>query len=102
MGNPILVQACLRLDKDKIPVNIEIGKEYHFYKEGHRLYQIKVPMDLRTSDWKFICRIIVKEYTIGEGRTEGTYIPVKLFSEEDKKIITKAYVSDEEVEEILR
>ena len=102
MWNQILLQACLRLDRDDIPTDLEIGKEYSFKKSDHRLYQINVPMDLRTSDRDFICRIIITEYTIGKGRTQGTYIPVKFFTEEENKTITKAFVSDAEVIEILK
>lgn len=102
MGNPFLLQACLRLKKEDIPSPLVLGKEYSFFKDGHRLYQINVPMDLRTSDWKFLGRIIVTEFTVGKNRTEGKFILVKEFSDEDKKAITKSYVSDEEVEAILK
>lgn len=102
MWNQILLQACLRLDKKDIPTNLKIGKEYSFKKNDHRLYQINVPMDLRTSDRNFICRIIITEYTIGKWSTQGTYIPVKFFTEEENKTITKTFVSDTEVIDILK
>ncbi|MEK6857883.1 MAG: DUF2584 family protein [Nanoarchaeota archaeon] len=101
MGNPFLLQACLRLNTEEIPKELELGREYTFSKEGHRLYQIKVPMDLRTTDWEFIARVIVTKYSLGDNKTEGIYIPVKLFSAEERKIITKTYVSDEEVRSVL-
>jgi hypothetical protein len=101
MGNPFLLQACLRLDEDEIPTELELGREYNFSKEGHRLYQIKVPMDLRTADWDFVARIVVTKYTLGDNKTEGIYIPVKLFSAEERRIITRTYVSDEEVRSVL-
>ncbi len=65
MGNPFLLQACLRLNEDAIPSPLEIGKEYPFWKEGHRLYQIKTPMDLRTTDWKAIGRCVMHENVAG-------------------------------------
>jgi len=99
MGNPFLLQACLRLNNP--PNSLILGKEYRFRKEGHRLYQINVPMDLRTSDWKFLGRIIITEYTVGKNRTEGTFVLVKEFSETEKEIITKCFVSDEEVNRVL-
>ncbi len=101
MGNPILLQACLRLDKQEIPEELTLGKEGKFFKEGHRLYQLDVPMDLRDSEWNFYGRIIIREYTIGKNRTQGTYVLVKEFSEQERETITKAYVSDEEVKEVL-
>ena len=101
MGNPFLLQACLRLDPGEIPKQLVLGKKYAFQKKDHRLYQIKVPMDLRTTNWKFIARVVILKYAIGKNKTEGTFVPVKLFSEKDKEIITTTYVSAEEVERIL-
>ncbi len=101
MGNPFLVQACLRLNKEEIPENLEIGNEYRFSKKSHRIYQINVPMDLRTSDWNFIARVVVTKYTLGNDKTEGVFVPVKIFSKEEREIITKTYVSDEEVNSVL-
>lgn len=102
MGNPFLLQACLRLSEDKIPAPLELGKEYPFFKSGHRLYQIKVPMDLRTEDWKAIGRGVITQFTIGNGMTQGLFVMVKLFTKEEAEYATKTYVSDEEVEAILR
>ena len=58
-------------------------------------------MDLRTETWNFLGRVIVTEFTVGKNRTEGTFILVKEFSLAEKEIITKAYVSDEEVSQVL-
>ncbi len=102
MGNPFLLQACLRLNEKELPKALEFGKEYNFKKDGHRLYQINVPMDLRTEDWKFLGRIIITEYTVGKNRTEGTFVLVKKFSENEKEIISKSYVSDEEVKKAVK
>ncbi len=102
MWNPILLQACLRLNKQDIPNDLVIGNEYFFEKKWHRLYQIKVPMDLRESNRDFVCRIIILEITIWNWITKWKYMPVKLFSEDDKNIITKTYVSDENIELILK
>ena len=99
MGNPFMIQACLRTDE--IPDKLEIGKKYLFEKKGHRLFQLTVPMDLRTNNWEFKARIIITEFKLGHNKTTGTFIPVKLFSEKENEIITKTYVSDEEVKEIL-
>ena len=102
MGNPFLVQACLKLDNDQIPKVLEFGKKYSFKKENHRLYQINVPMDLKDNDWNFLARIVVTEYTIGNNKTEGTFVLVKDFSEDEKNVITKTFVSDQEVDNILK
>jgi len=59
-------------------------------------------MDLRTNDWKFLGRIIITEFIVGKNRTEGTFILVKEFSDQERETITKTYVSDEEVNKILK
>ena len=101
MGNPFLLQACLRLGVKEIPHQLKIGKEYHFHKQDHRIYQINVPMDLRTTEWKAIGRCVVTEYTIGNGRTEGTFVMVQIFDKEQAEQVTKTFVSDTEVQKIL-
>ena len=35
MGNPFLLQACLRLPNSQIPEALELGKEYSFEKQDH-------------------------------------------------------------------
>ncbi len=102
MGNPFLLQACLRLSEKEISNPLEIGKKYTFEKPGHRLYQINVPMDLRTSDWKALGRCVVTEFTVGNNCTKGIFVMVKLFDKEQAKQVTNTYVSDQEVEKILK
>ncbi len=101
IGNPFLLQACLRLDSDEIPKDLELGREYRFCKRGHRLYQIMVPMDLRSDSWEFYGRVVIIEYTVGKNRTEGTFVLIKEFSDEEREVITRAYVSDEEVDSVV-
>lgn len=101
MGNPFQLQACLRMDKKDIPVPLEIGKRYEFNKNGHRLYQIKVPMDLRDENWIAYGRCVVVEYTLGNDKTDGTYVMVRIFDDEQREQATKSFVSDEEVDVVL-
>lgn len=101
MGNPFLLQACLKLDKSEMPNSFEIGKEYNFAKKGHRIYQIQVPMDLRDNSWNAYGRCVIIKYTLGNDETIGTYMMVKIFDSEQAKHVTNTYVSDEEVKNIL-
>lgn len=101
MGNPFLLQACLRLDANDIPQPLEIGKKYRFSKNEHRLYQINIPMDLRDENWNAFGRCVITEYTLGNNKTAGTYVMVKIFDAEQAKQVTDTYVSDEEVDAIL-
>ena len=59
-------------------------------------------MDLKDNDWNFLARVVVTEYTIGNNKTEGTFVLVKDFSEDEKNVITKTFVSDQEVDNILK
>lgn len=101
MGNPFLLQACLKINKDKIPNPLELAKKYSFTKDKHRIYQINIPMDLRDDSWKAYGRCVITEYTLGDNKTTGTYVMVKIFSDEQVKYVTDTYVSDEEVENVL-
>ncbi len=101
MGNPFKLQACLRMDKKDIPVPLKIGKKYNFNKNGHRLYQIKVPMDLRDENWNAYGRCVITEYTLGNNKTTGIYVIVKVFDKVQGEQVTKAFVSDEEVDAVL-
>jgi hypothetical protein len=101
MGNPFLLQACLRLDKDQLPEHLEIGKKYKFSKDGHRLYQLNVAMDLRDKEWKVYGRCVVTEYTVGHDKTTGEFVMVKIYNEEQSRYATESYISDEEVIKIL-
>ena len=66
------------------------------------MYQLNVPMDLRTSEWQFLGRVIVTEFTVGNGRTTGAFMLVKEFSDAEREVITKTFVSNEEVQEVLQ
>ncbi|MFA6131590.1 MAG: DUF2584 family protein [Patescibacteria group bacterium] len=101
MGNPFLLQACLRMDAKDLPSPLEIGKKYNFAKNEHRLYQINVPMDLRDNDWNAYGRCVITEYTVGNNKTMGTYVVVTIFDEKQREQVTKTFVSDEEVKAIL-
>jgi len=101
MGNPFLLQACLRIDEKEIPQPLEIGKEYKFRKDDHRLYQIKVPMDLRDQNWNAFGRCVITKYSIGNKETVGTYVMVKIFNEEERKYATNTFVSDDDVDIVL-
>lgn len=101
MGNLFELQACLRIDKKNIPNPLEIGKQYNFNKNGHRFYQIKVPMDLRDENWNAYGRCVITKYTLGEGKTIGIYVLVKIFDEIQGRQVTKSFVSDEEVNDVL-
>jgi len=56
--------------------------------------------DIEYLGWFWL--VIVTQFTVGNNKTSGKFILVKEFSDEDKEIITKAFVFDEEVDRILK
>ncbi|MBU0722235.1 hypothetical protein KKA93_02145 [Patescibacteria group bacterium] len=61
----------------------------------------KVPMDLRDENWNAYGRCVITKYTLGEGKTIGTYVLVKIFDKIQGEQVPKAFVSDEEVDAVL-
>lgn len=59
-------------------------------------------MDLWTEDWKALGRCVITEYTVGKGRTEGVFVIVKIFDKLQSEQVTNTFVSDEEVEKVLK
>lgn len=95
MGSIISQQGCLKLSKKQGLVEkkkIKKGKTYKFKKEGHRLYMLDTPMDLITDKWEFVAKILMLEFTVGRGRTEGSYRVIKVFSEEEARAISKSLI----------
>lgn len=100
MGSIWTQQGCLRIGKEQGLVEkdqLEIGKEYPFRKEKHRLYMIGVPMDLISKDWQAIAKIIVIEYTIGHNETRGIYKVLKIYSDEESAVISRTLIPYEEI-----
>lgn len=92
MGSTISQQGCLKLSKKQGLVKrekLKKGKIYKFKKEGHRLYMLNTPIELITDKWEFVAKILMIEFTVGKGRTEGSYKVIKTFSKEDVEVISK-------------
>lgn len=73
------------------------GKSFNFNKDGHRIYPVDVPIDLANEAWEIIGRVVVREITVGKGRTEGIYEVLLVYGETEKAILTQVNRSGESV-----
>ena len=73
------------------------GKEYPFKKDGHRLFMIDTPIELMTPDWQVIARIIITEITVGHNETKGIYKILKVYSDEEVKIVSGTVIPFDQV-----
>lgn len=91
MGSTLSQQGSLRLDVNQGLVerdNLVESKEYTFKKDGHRLFMLDTPMELITTDWQVLARVMIIEYTVGHNETKGVYKVLKVYSDEEVKIVS--------------
>jgi hypothetical protein len=101
MGATLSQQGSLKLNKEQGLVEateLKEGAEFAFEKQKHRLYILDTPMQLLTSDWQAIATIIVTEITIGHGKTKGVYKILKIYSEEERKVVSGTLIPYQETQ----
>lgn len=95
MGANWSQQGCLRLNKEQGLVErdkLKKGSEYAFEKSKHRLYMLEIPMMLITDDWKAIATIMITEITVGHRKTKGIYKVLKVYSDDEVKVVSGTLV----------
>lgn len=93
-------QGSLRISKEQGLIeraDLVTGKDYTFKKDGHRLYLIDTPMELVTPDWQVIARIMITEITVGHNETQGIYKVLKIYSDEEVKIVSGTVIPFDQV-----
>lgn len=58
---------------------------YEFFKREHRIYPLEIPIDLVNEDWVVLGQIIILEYTVGGGHTNGKYKVIEIYTEDKKR-----------------
>ena len=86
MGYATEINSCLKIPLDE--TKLKVGQRYNFEKKGERIYSLRIPMDLINDKWEVIGKVIIREVTIGEGKTKGTYEVLKIYDEQERKIFT--------------
>jgi hypothetical protein len=95
MGATWSQQGCLRISPDQGLVareDLQVGKEYPFKKTTHRLYSLDVPMVLFTRKWQAIASVIITEITVGHNITKGIYKVLKVYSDEEVRIVSQTTI----------
>lgn len=84
-------QGSLKIDKTQGLIErdkLVEGAEYAFKKDGHRLFMLETPIELITSDWQAIARIMITEFTVGHSKTKGIYKILKVYSDEEVRVVS--------------
>jgi len=76
---------------------LELGKEYRFYKNEYRVYPLDIPIDLLNEDWEAVAKIIIIEVSNFEGKTTGKYKVIKIYSGQEKEILSKHFQENQEL-----
>lgn len=90
MGFLIEFNWTLKLKKSDglIEEILKPDQSYKFSKSGHRVYPINMPIDLINNNWEAVAKVIVESLQIIDGRTCGKYKVLKIYSGEEKAILT--------------
>ena len=65
------------------------GGVFEFTKDEYRIYPVDQPVDLINRNWEALARVVVVEMTCANKKTCGKYKVVKMYGEEERKILTK-------------
>jgi hypothetical protein len=71
------------------------GEIYDFVKGGNRVFPIKTPIDLISSEREAIAKIKIIEFTNTKEATRGKYRVIKIYKGEEKELLTKYWIENE-------
>jgi hypothetical protein len=66
-----------------------IGEEYEFTTDGHKIYPLDTLIQLVNEEWMALASVMVREFTIGDGKTRGRYQVLRVYDEKTKQIISE-------------
>jgi len=70
------------------PTTLKVKDSVSFEKSGNRVFPLNTPIDLIDRDRTAVARIEVKSFTNEDGATTGIYEIVKIYSGEEKQVLT--------------
>jgi hypothetical protein len=89
----VKINSCLRLSKEQgLPDSIEVGQEFNFTKNSHRIYPIDIPMNLFSDTWKALARIAVLRTTVGDNKTTGTFKILMVYTPEQSAAVSSTII----------
>lgn len=69
--------------------NIITGNIYSFSKSGKRIFPIDHPIDLLTTHWEAVAKVMVTEFLINGDNTVGKYKVIRVYTDIERSFLTK-------------
>ena len=80
----------MKLKEDQgFPDALDIGALCNFKKSEKRIYPLEIPVFLVDSLWNVCASVIIKEFTVKDDITSGTFEVVRVFSYDENETLTK-------------
>jgi len=90
MGYKFELNWALKLKPEEgFPSELREGEIYKFYKKESRIYPLGCNLDLINSKWEVYAQVQIMEFTVNEKETKGEYKITKIYSELERKVLTK-------------
>ena len=90
MGYKTEFNWVLKLKKEQgFPEVLDERATCQFQKRETRIYPIKIPIFFTDSSWNVCASVIIKEFTVKDDTTSGTFEVTHIFPEPEKQILTK-------------
>jgi len=101
MGYKFEFNWALKLKPEEgFPSELIEGKIYKFHKNESRIYPLGCNLDLINNEWEVFAQVQILEFTVNEKETRGEYKITKIYSDLERKILTKiAKENSEELKE---
>ena len=74
---------------------LEKESTYNFSKSGNRVFPIGTPMDLINSSREALSKISILEFTNTEKETTGKFKVLKVYTGEEKRILTQYWIENQ-------
>ncbi len=92
MGFEIKFNWVLQIEQ---PSSLQDGLVYDFSKAGNRAFPIETPIDLISPSREAIAKIVILEFVNIKGETSGKYKVVKVYKDEEKRILTNYWIENQ-------
>lgn len=92
MGFEIKFNWALQIEPES---SLEENSIYDFSKKGSRAFPIDTPIDLLNLKRGAVAKIKVLEFTNTGGETKGKFKVVKIYKDEEKRILTNYWIENE-------
>lgn len=97
MGYPIVFN-CLLVLPQNFTQNLEVGGRYTVEREGERLFPLNIAIEAAAHDYTYIAKIAVRKLTIETGKTTLEFEPLHIFTPEESKVFSAAFISKEQAQ----